>query len=223
MATTLSICNMALAEIGADTIASLDESSVSARECNRVFNQCIEEMLEWSEWQTAIKRATLAEVANDRFDEWNYAFALPADLGTAILVRVHSDDTSQRDYPIAGPFTFPHQDAVQIPFLIAGEKLYCNVEVAILEYGAKTIDVTKLSAMGARALTLEIASRIAYPIKKDAKLKDALIRQAEVAKSRAIADNENRNPRRTPEYVSPVDYARMGIVEDAFFPTDGSN
>ena len=54
---------MALAEVGADTIASLEESSVSARECNRVFDQCLAEMLEWTEWTVAIKRDALGSSA----------------------------------------------------------------------------------------------------------------------------------------------------------------
>ncbi|AHE52566.1 hypothetical protein [Sphingomonas sanxanigenens] len=195
MASSISICNMALAEIGADAIASLEEESVSARECARAFDQCLGELLEMAEWGFAERRTALAELPNDRPGEWQHAYALPADLANAIRVR-RADARAP--------------DAAPISFLIAGGKLYCDVAPALFDYGRASVSPAELPALLVRALVLEIAARIAFPVKKDGRLKEGLIRQAEVARARAIADDENRNPRRVPHYTSPVDAARLG-------------
>ena len=195
MASSISICNMALAEIGADAIASLEEESVSARECARAFDACLGELLDMAEWGFAQRRVALAGVVNDRPAEWRHAYALPADLGNAMRLA-------------PAPGRLP--DAAPLSFLIAGGKLYCDVAPALLDYGRRSVSPAELPALPVRALVLEIAARIAFPVKKDGRLKEGLIRQAEVARARAIADDENRNPRRTPHYASPVDAARLG-------------
>jgi hypothetical protein len=212
MASEISIANMALAEIAADSIASIGENSVSAREVNRVFYQCLDEMLEWSEFSWANKREVLAGVTNGRPSEWNYAFAVPADMATAIRVKPNDLPLPYLPFAESTPFNAPWVDGIAYPFLIDAGVIYTNIEQCVLEYGIKSdaIDISMLPAMQARALALEIAARIAYPVKKNITLRKEMIGMAEVAKARAIADNENRNPRRQPDYVSPVDYAREG-------------
>ncbi|MEG7747584.1 hypothetical protein U2065_14685, partial [Listeria monocytogenes] len=74
-----------------------------------------------------------------------------------------------------------------------------------------SIDAVALPPLVRRAFALELAARIAYPIKKDLKLQETLIRKAEVAKSRAIADEENKSPRMAPRYISEAEFARMGF------------
>lgn len=206
----LGICNLACAEIAAGSIASLDESSVSAAECNRQFDPCLTELLEWSDWWFAKTRATLAEIANDRLDEWTYAYALPTDCATPLMLREYDATATQRQYALAGPYNFPSQAGIPLRFLVDGHVLYANVGPAVLEYSRNNVLPGDLPALVARALALEIASRIAYPIKKDMKLTDTMVRKAEVAKSRAIADNENQSPRIETDYVTEAEFARMG-------------
>lgn len=206
----LGICNLACSEIGADIIASLNEASVSAQQCNQQFDQCFKELLEWADWWFARRRTVLAEVPNDRPAEWTYAYQIPTDCATPLLIRPYCADVPQRQFPIAGSGAFPRQDALPIPFLASGANIYTNVGPAQLEYTRNDVMPVELPAMVSRALALEIASRIAYPIKKDMTLADTMVKKAEFQKSRAVADNENQSPRVQHRYISGADLARWG-------------
>jgi hypothetical protein len=208
MASTLQIANEALAEIAAGSIAAFDEDSRESSEINRFFAPLLEEVLDWCEWPWARRYVTLASITNDRPAEWLYAYAKPTDCAQAIAVRDVQTDASV--LPLNGPFTLPWQDASPIRFILEGEKIYTNAETATLVYSTTTIEANKLPPLVRRAFALELAARIAYPVKKDMKLADMLLRKAEVARQRAIADEENKNPRLSTRYVSDAEYARLG-------------
>ncbi|OHC91199.1 MAG: hypothetical protein A2095_16825 [Sphingomonadales bacterium GWF1_63_6] len=211
MADRLTLCNNALAEIAADPINSLDERSIGARECLRFYPQVLAEMLTWTEFDFAIRRVGLALTTNDRLGEWLYRYARPSDLSVALRI-VPLVATQATNLPEFGPYSFPEWDALgPRPFLLSEGAIYSNEENAILEYQRNTVEEARIDALTARAMELELAARIAMPIKKSRELKGDLIRQAEIARQRAVAASENRNPRRQTDYISPVEYARMGL------------
>jgi len=209
MASSIQIANEALAEIAAGSIAAFDENSRESSEINRFFDTLLEEVLDWCEWPWARRYVTLASIINDRAAEWLYAYAKPVDCAQAIAVR--EVETAPGVLPLYGPFTLPWQDATPIRFILEGEKIYTNAETATLVYSTTEIQASELPPLVRRAFALELAARIAYPVKKDMKLQEALIRKAEVARQRAIADEENKNPRLMTRYVSDAEYARLGF------------
>lgn len=212
MADRLTIYNNALAEIAADPISNEDEVSLQARECRRVFPSILEEFLSWSDWGYSTVRVELALLTNDRLGEWIYRYAQPSDMAEANHILPKFED--QISWPDVGPFTTPGILALgAYPFEISGDSIYCNVENAILEYQSTEVQIGKIRALERRALELDLASRLAMPIKKSRELKGDLIKQAEVARARAVADNENRHPRIAPNYISPVEYAREGMID----------
>lgn len=209
MASLIALCNQALAEVAKGQIASLDESSLEARECNRFAQSLLNEMADWSdEIPLGRKREVLAEIANPRDAEWLYAYAVPADMATPIAIRQDAD--AAHDLPVSGPWTFPWQDTEDLAFLHENGVIYTNVETATLIYTTATIEAAALSPLMQRAFVLELAARIAGPLTKDPKMVEAKARQAEIARQRAIADEENKNPRRTRRYTSDAEYARLG-------------
>jgi hypothetical protein len=218
MSSRLEIKNQALAEIFSDPITAEDEVSLGARETERFYDTCIKEMLESHDWGFATKRVLLAAVTNDRSNEWSYAYAVPADMGTP---RTIVPDLSSLGYslPVEGPYTPPYYEiwanisVVDQPyFIVEAGVIYSNTQTATLEYGARTVGEAVMPAMFQRALALELASRIAMPIKKDRILKGDLIKQAEAAKDRAMADDDNRSPRQFPAtYVSEAALARRAV------------
>lgn len=209
MASILSLCNEALSQIAAGQIASLTEPSIEARECNRFADTLLEEMADWTEWAVLIKRDSLAAVANDRPAEWLYAYAAPSDMAAPIAIRMVEDDAQY--LPAYGLGDYPVQDIAPIPFCFEGGKIYTNVETATLVYARNKFTVAEMAPLPRRAFVLELAARIALPIKKEAKLAQSLQNLAETARARAIADEENKNPRRATRYVSEAEWARMGV------------
>ena len=65
-----------------------------------------------------------------------------------------------------------------------------------------------------RAFALELAARVAVPIRKDTALARELGAAAELARARAIADDYNQRVRRPATYVSDAAFARSGIGSD---------
>jgi hypothetical protein len=211
MASLISLCNQALAEIAKGQIASLNENSIESRECARFAEPLLAEMIDWSdEIPLGRTRGVLALTENDRDAEWLYAYAAPTDLGTPLAIREPQDAADS--LPISGPYTFPYQDEGQPAFAYEGGKIYTNVETATLVYAKSTIEAHELTPLMQRAFVLELAVRLAAPVAKwNAKQIEAKAQQAEVARQRAIADEENKSPRRIPRYVSEAEYARHGI------------
>jgi len=77
--TETSICNSALAKLGAKRIASLDEDSKEARLCKEQYSKLRNEVLRSHPWNFAIKRAALAlDTASPAYGFDNY-FVLPSD------------------------------------------------------------------------------------------------------------------------------------------------
>lgn len=195
----LAIKNMALAELPSAPIASEDENSLEARECSRWYDQALEWLLEQHDWEKANRRSVLAATANDRPSEYLYAYALPDGLGTPRRVIPDLESLGLGlpvplpGEPYAETWAFA-LDNCPVEYIIENSVLYTNVENATLEYGAKTISEAVMSAMFAEALAYRLASHLAMPIKKDRELKADLIKQAEVAKDRAMADDLNRQP-----------------------------
>jgi hypothetical protein len=215
MASVVEICNQALAELPDAPIASLDEASLQARQCKRVYGQCLSEMLELHEWGFANRRVVLAGIPNDRPNEWAYAYALPSGIGTPGRLVPDLSSLGLGAIPVQADDTPPYYETWAWPasaypsdYIIDATTIYANVDGAILEYGAATVSPTEMSALFVRALALEIASRLAMPLNKSRELKGDLIKQAEVAKDRAKADDMNRQPQRVPSYVPDAKRAR---------------
>lgn len=90
MASTVGICNQALAAMGSrSTIASLTESSKEARECNRIFDAVRDELLREALWNFA-RRSILMSLLKERSTAinwstaepptpWAYSYAFPTD------------------------------------------------------------------------------------------------------------------------------------------------
>ena len=209
MATLLELCNRALSQIAAGAIVDFDEGSLEAREVFRFAQPLLDEMADWTEWHWLVKRETLALVSNDRPAEWLYAYAIPSDMAQPLAVREVEDAATI--LPTFGPYSFPLQDGISLAFLNEGSVIYTNVPDAVLVYTRKNITAVDLPPLVQRAFELELGARIALPIKKDAKVAQYLSQQAEVARQRAIGDEENKRQSTPRRYVSEAEYARAGV------------
>lgn len=199
MPSVLDTCNEALAEIGAGSIASLDEPSIEAAACKRFYQSTVHDMIELHDWGFAKRRTMLARILNDRNFQWLYAYAKPMDV--ASLVAILPSDA--RLVEGLGPIRY-EEDAGAI---------YTNVARAMLEYTTQNINPGAMPALFRRALVYELAARLAMPVMKDRKVKGDMIQLSEATRLRAMADDLNRHPRRQVEYLDDVSRLRMGIPE----------
>lgn len=215
----LAICNPALAKLPAAPIADIDEASLEARECRRLYPVAVATMLEGPhEWSWAKRRATLAETTNDRDDEWLYAYALPADAATVIRVLPDFEGLGLGlPIPLEGdPFSetwaVSALTGLETSYVLDSGVIYSNEQNAVIEYVLKDISEIDIPQMVANALSIELASLLVIPLKKDSGREDALLRQAEVAWERAIADDRNRQPQTYGDTVPEAIAARHGSI-----------
>lgn len=209
MATLDDICNLALAEIAAGPITTTTDGSIEAREVSRFAAALLAEVSLWSDWSWAIARTSLTETTNDRPAEWLYAYLVPANCARPLAVR--QPQNSANALPLGGPWSFPLQDMMPLAFLHEGGLIYANVESAILVYCATLSDPALLPPLVRRAFALELAARVAIPIRKDVTLARELAQAAEIARARAIAEDFNQRAKSPATHVSQAAFARAGI------------
>ncbi|HKY80281.1 MAG TPA: hypothetical protein VJM09_02275, partial [Sphingobium sp.] len=188
---------------------SLDDVNLASDFLNDQYQPAIEFLLEDHDYDFATKREALAQISNDRLNEWQYCYRLPSDLARPLHLLPFSG---------AGTSTVPVYSWIGrarglealTPFRIGGGKLYCNIDGAVLEYATSAVSESAFTAKFARALALELAARVVMPIKKDTKRQGELIRMAEVARERAKADDMNRDRETTRDFIPEFMLARMG-------------
>lgn len=215
----LSLSNQALAALPAKEIASLNENSLEARECRRFYPQVMADMLEGPhDWSFANARVLLAlKTVNDRDKEWLYAYALPSNLASPI--RVIPDLTAAG---IAVPVPFPGEpyaetwsvsgNYIETPYIIEGSTLYSNVQTATLEYTINDVAGVNISQLALRMIALKLGAFLAIPVKKDSEREATLLKLAEIAEQKAIADDRNRQPETQDQYISESIAARRGYL-----------
>jgi hypothetical protein len=211
----ISVCNEALAELPQDPIQSLDEASLGARECKRSYASTLKELLATSDWEASRVRTALATTVNDRPNEWGYAYALPDDCVNPLRLAPDASYFWNDDW---WPTTFDGggSPAAVIPafmclgrYELANGTIYAHEVGATLEYTSG--DPGRWTPLFRRAFVLELATRLVLPVTKSTSRQQALIAMSETAKQRAMADNENRQPRAyTSSRMSRSEEARQG-------------
>lgn len=212
MRSVVSICNEALGDVPADLISSIDDDTVSGRNCKRLYQSVVDDLIEAHDFDFAIRRVALAVVDNDR-PEWGYAYTLPAQMASP-----------RRLLPALGAGWVPMWRADRlgkleqmIPFEMADGKLYTSLESASLEYVMAPTDPGLFTSLFSRAVVTELSARLVMPVKNDRTRQGDLIKIAEAAKQRAIADDLNRNRRPDLDYDSEVARVRgIGFCGDGY-------
>jgi hypothetical protein len=215
----IAICNEALADVPADAIADFSEDSQEAEWCARRYSPALAYLLELHNWKFPVHREALAEVTNDRDAEWAYAYAVPINVAAELRV-LPSYTSAAASVPLlagqvlAPTMAFYHPAQIHsYSYLLAGSTLYTNVQEAILEYIRDDPSEAVFPALFTRALSLELASRLVMPLKKDRVRQGDLIKMAELARDRAIADSRNRDPSESHYgiFMNESELAREGV------------
>lgn len=224
--TPTTICNLALDEVPAGRLVSLDEQSLQAKTCRLWYPQILAELLEAANWGFARSRIPLARTTNDRQDEWSAAFQLPT--GVAFPLAVYNGKGKGRNMGV----NYVHQDWTanakttkqldeaamnRVPFAISGNKLYTYSDNVVLEYVADSIFVERSYALFRKALILKLAAAVSMPITKDPARKAALLQEAEIAEQRAVANAFNREPQTYGDFIPDAVAAHTGMTSQPHF------
>jgi len=180
MATIVQICNMALTHIGRAPVNSLTEASAEAREVNRHYAFARDSLIHATQPKFATRRYALAlqntdsqsnvvddpdSFAEHPADEeeqvqglWRYSYALP----TGMLAIVQLND-AEMTYKYGAPYE------------LMAASIYCNINPAYLTYVSRITDSEQYPVIFADALAYGLAARIAYPLTREAKIRNDMI------------------------------------------------
>lgn len=106
-ASNVTICNAALAMLGEQTIASLDEPTNRARLCKDLYEPARQMLLRMHPWNCATKRVLLAPLVDKPAFGYGAQFQLPDD-----FIRVQSVNT--QDYVVEGQKLLASESEIQL-------------------------------------------------------------------------------------------------------------
>lgn len=169
MASTIDICNLALAHLGEiPNISSIDppEGSAHAEKCERFYPIARDAALEMRNWSFALKRVQLAQVP-DNATHWAFKYALPSDIIRPIAIPVPGFAFNVEFLPSAIGSTKPNSS----DFITEGGFLYTNTDDAQLLYLFRLTDVTKFTPLFVNSVAWLLASYLAGAITRDMDIK----------------------------------------------------
>ncbi len=163
----VSICNAALAKIGAEPIASLEEDTKRARFAAAAYDPVLAEVLAEHAWPFALARASLARLADAPLYGFSYAYQLPTDFIALV-------DTS------AGP---------GLAYQIEGRELLTDADTVMLRYVRRVTDPALFHSAFSDLLSTRLAAELALAItRKSADYEAAMtLYRARLAEVRGIA------------------------------------
>lgn len=211
------ICNEAISDLPAHPITGLDDQRKEARECSRHLNGVVSDLLDEHDYDFARRRVSLASVANDREGEWAYAYRLPDEIISPIML-VRDYDANSTGLVVTPILYWPGIDLqmlgyAPIDYEIANNTLYTNLDEAILEYSIDAVEPNKWPPLFAQAVIRLLAARIYRPILGEkADTGEWRIKQqaAAYAAAEARASDLNRRPRQRQRHISEAEIARRG-------------
>jgi len=154
MPSVVDICNEAMDLLGAATITALTENSKEARLCNRRFETVRDAVLRSHPWNTAIRRASLAQDSDAPAFGFTYQYTLPTD---PYCLRVLSFWNSNVDSEIAA------YDS-QVMFKIEGRKVLSNEGTCKITYLARVTDTEEYDSLLSSTIAHKLAAETAYAI-----------------------------------------------------------
>jgi len=157
MASEVSICNRALALLGANTITSLSDGSTEANVCNAVYADARDAVLRAFPWSCAIQRATLAQLSTAPVWGYDKAYSLPND--PRCLAVLDLKESSK--------------------YRIEGRTLVCNSDTATIRFVARITDPGQFDPAFVFALACRISAEVSYALTQNRSLSNDMWQLAE--------------------------------------------
>lgn len=173
--TSTSICNSALAKVGAERILSLDENSVNARLCKEQYAKVLNDLLRAHPWNFAIKRVQLSASTTEPVFGYAYKYGLPNDC--LRVLGVEFEET--------------------IEWVKEGRFILSDYETMKIRYVSSDIQPGDFDTNFAEALATRLAADICFSLNQSTSLKDTLTKEAEfrLAQARSFDAQEGSPPR----------------------------
>lgn len=179
MASEVDICNQALSMLGDATIASLTDSSKSAKLCNLQYANSRDAIFRSYPWNCLQRRATLARSVDVPTWGYNYKYQLPTDPYCLRVLNMSE-----------------HDDDPDVDWVIEGRYILTDSETCNILYVAKITDPNEYDVSLQDVIASKLSADICYALTGSATLTDVMWRSylATVKQARSI-DAQEGNPR----------------------------
>jgi len=141
MSSKTQICNLALTQIGAQRIISLDDGTEVATVCSVLFDDISDEVITMGPWSSCVFRANLAALASTPLFEFAHEFQLPEDPYCLRVLGVN--------------------DAIG-EYRVEGRKILSNEGVLNIKYIGRPVDPNNYDQMLKRAVTARLKMELSY-------------------------------------------------------------
>lgn len=155
--TQVSICNLALIEIGADTISSIEESTKSARLLKALWSLSVDQVLHDHRWKFAETRVTLSPISSSPEFEYDNAFDLPSDC--------------------IKPWELYSASGAEPEWKREGNQILSNEATLDLIYVYRHTDYAVWPPTFAEALGLKLSAQVSYALTQSLALRESLERK----------------------------------------------
>ena len=178
------VANMALSRLGARSIATLNDNSVEARACNRLFNVARDMMLAAADWRFATARSPLAQSGNAETVipfPWTYEYLRPAYCIKPRFLTVAQ--SAEAFYNAGNDDRVPYEEAISV---VGGQQvgvIWTTVSPAMLCYTYQVANVSLWEPGFVSAFSMQLASEICMPITGNGQLASAMREAASQASS----------------------------------------
>ncbi len=177
MISKIDICNMALAQIGQEPIASLEQDNEAARRCHLFYDSVRQEVLRTHYWAFACGQAALAVLVDPEQTAEPYQYAYPQD---CLFVRkVYEKGRGQRPVPFKEVY---RQD-------LQARTIQCAVPQAQIEYTRDVRDESLFDPAFVKAFSLALATDLAQTLTADTALAQRILQKYTLALDEARRSN----------------------------------
>ncbi len=173
MASTVDICNQALAKIGADRIVSLGDGTQEAILCNLLFDTIVDEVIAEGAWSTAIFRITLNRTTNTPAFGFDFEYQLPTNPKVINVLNINESRAGDKEYAIEG------------------DKLLSNESTAKIQYLGRVDNTEQFGPYLTRAIVTRLAHELAFPLTSNRALSESLLQKYELDLERGL-NNDNQ-------------------------------
>lgn len=172
MASETDLLNDALSLIGASPVTAIDDGSVSANHCQRLYPALRDALIRGHHWNWAMTRVELSPDAVPPITEFMFSYTLPsdclkvvefagADLDTSVLVPLWDSRTTS-----------------YFQYKIEGRQLLTNYGTAFIVYIARVTNPDLWDPLFYQVVSTWLASKLASAITKDDRKAAELLKEA---------------------------------------------
>lgn len=173
--TDINVCNRALLQIGAASIASLADDSVEANNCEVLYPDVKETAFSLFPWRFAVQQIDLGDPASpDPLDKWDHFWTIPSE-----VIRVNT--VTHNGYPVK--------------YEIFQDKIACNNTITdtLIMDAVTDMDEAEWPPYFTNYVVYFLASTLAGPLTANAEIMALTDQKSEMAYRRArYADSQQK-------------------------------